>query len=101
MISQISLFHLFESFRGKKMYKELEGEQLTQGIASNDSSDSLNNFLPIIWLKNKVRKKELKLLLLKWCFTQQIPDYTMFVYVKMMLSIFNPNIYFYKNAMLL
>ena len=30
------------------MYKELEGEQLTQGIASNDSSDSLNNFLPII-----------------------------------------------------
>lgn len=48
MISQISLFHLFESFRGKKMYKELEGEQLTQGIASNDSLDSLNNFLPII-----------------------------------------------------
>lgn len=48
MISQIHLFHLFESFRGKKMCKELEGEQLTQGIASNDSSDSLNNFLPII-----------------------------------------------------
>ena len=48
MISQISLFHLFESFRGKKMYKELEGEQLTQGSASNDSWDSLNNFLPII-----------------------------------------------------
>ena len=101
MISQIHLFHLFESFRGKKMCKELEGEQLTQGIASNDSSDSLNNFLPIIWLKNKVRKKELKLLLLKWCFTQQIPDYAMFVCVKMMLSIFNTNIYFYKNAMLL
>ena len=83
------------------MCKELEDEQLTQGIASNDSSVSLNNFQPIIWLKKKVRKKELKLILLKWFFTQQIPDYTVFVCVKVMLSILNPNIYFYKNAMLL
>ena len=48
MISQLSLFHLLESFLGKKLCKELEDEQLTQGIASNDSSVSLNNFQPII-----------------------------------------------------
>lgn len=57
MISQISLFHLFESFRGKRVCKELEGEQLTQGIVSNDSSVSLNNFLPIIWKKKKSERR--------------------------------------------
>ena len=38
------------------MCKELEGEQLTQGIVSNDSSVSLNNFLPIIWKKKSQKE---------------------------------------------
>lgn len=50
-------FIYLKVFWGKKMCKELEDEQLTQGIASNDSSVSLNNFQPIIWLKKKSQKE--------------------------------------------
>lgn len=59
MISQISLFHLFESFRGKRVCKELEGEQLTQGIVSNDSSVSpTTSYLLFEKKKKKKSRKE-------------------------------------------